>query len=133
MRGRKPLPMHLKLVRADHHTDRHNKAEAKPAVCIPEPPPELSADAREEWDRTSLRLYAAGLLTGIDGSVLAAYCQAYGRWVQAERALAEMAARDAVPVGCWSRPSMATHSRTHWSALPTKRCPTWFGTPSSSA
>jgi P27 family predicted phage terminase small subunit len=47
----------------------------------------------------SRRLLAAGVLTAIDRATLAAYCQAYGRWVQAERALAEMAKRDLITAG----------------------------------
>jgi P27 family predicted phage terminase small subunit len=49
----------------------------------------LSAEARAEWRRVSRCLHQLGLLTGVDRAVLAAYCQAHGRWVQAERALAE--------------------------------------------
>jgi hypothetical protein len=40
------------------------------------------------------QLHVLGLLTAIDVMVLAAYCQACGRWQQAEDALAAMAERD---------------------------------------
>jgi len=35
-------------------------------------------------------------MTDLDRAALAAYCQAYGRWVQAERALSKMAEQDAL-------------------------------------
>jgi P27 family predicted phage terminase small subunit len=38
-------------------------------------------------------------MTEIDRAALAAYCQAYGRWAQAERALARMAEKDALNSG----------------------------------
>jgi P27 family predicted phage terminase small subunit len=39
-------------------------------------------------------LFKVGLMTDADRAALAAYCQAYGRWAQAERALARMAEKD---------------------------------------
>ena len=38
-----------------------------------------------EWDRLVPELYELGLLTKIDRTSLAAYCQLYSRWVDAER------------------------------------------------
>jgi P27 family predicted phage terminase small subunit len=38
-------------------------------------------------------------LSKIDRAALAAYCQSYGRWVQAEQRLAEMAERDPITAG----------------------------------
>jgi P27 family predicted phage terminase small subunit len=67
-----------------------NKAEPKPEALLPDPPPELSADALTEWQRIAPRLLAAGMITSIDRAALAAYCQAYGRWAAAERHLARM-------------------------------------------
>jgi P27 family predicted phage terminase small subunit len=98
-RGTKPKPTHLKLVTGNPGKRALNDAEVKPDPLIPDPPPELSADARVEWEVISKRLLAAGILTAIDRAALAAYCQAYGRWVQAERALAEMAKRDLITTG----------------------------------
>jgi len=92
--GRKPKPTHLKLVTETLRATRANKAEAMPDAGIPNPPRELGAIAKVEWLEISKKLNAAGLLTTIDRAALAAYCQAYGRWIQAERVLAEMAARD---------------------------------------
>jgi P27 family predicted phage terminase small subunit len=40
-----------------------------------------------EWRRIAPLLAETGLLTAIDRAALAGYCQAYGRWVEAERAL----------------------------------------------
>jgi P27 family predicted phage terminase small subunit len=65
-----------------------NKAEPKPAAILPDPPPELSAEALAEWQRIAPRLMAAGMLTTIDRAALAAYCQAYGAWIMAEQVLA---------------------------------------------
>lgn len=76
-----------------------NKAEPLPARKLPNVPPELNDDAKVEWGRVSEELYKLGLLTGIDRAALAAYCQAYGRWMIAERAITEMAKRDPVTQG----------------------------------
>ena len=90
MRGGKPKPTHLKLVKGNPGRRPINTREPQPKAEIPVPPPELSEDARKEWDWIAPHLHAAGILTIIDKAALAAYCQAYGRWMQAERALAAL-------------------------------------------
>ena len=90
MKGRKPKPTHLKLVTGNAGKRPLPTKEAKPALELPMPPPELSDDAKVEWGRVSGELYCVGLLTKIDRATLAAYCQAYGRWMEAERALTAM-------------------------------------------
>jgi P27 family predicted phage terminase small subunit len=72
--GRRPLP-----------TD-----EPRPDRAIPDAPDFLSAEALKEWDRLTVELDAVGLLTNLDRAALAAYCQAYGRWLLAERMVANM-------------------------------------------
>ena len=99
MKGRKPKPTHLRLVTGNAGKRPIPKGEAKPALELPMPPPELSDDAKVEWGRVSAELYRVGLLSKIDRAALAAYCQAYGRWMQAERALARMAASDPIMNG----------------------------------
>lgn len=87
MAGRKPLPTHLKMVRGTLQKCRMNPDEPTPAPEIPDAPPHLSPEAREEWERLALELYELGILSTIDRAALAAYCQAYGRWVEAEEQL----------------------------------------------
>jgi P27 family predicted phage terminase small subunit len=96
VRGRKPKPTHLKIVTGNpgHRSLNENEPEFEPAM--PSPPPHLSDEAKVEWGRVSELLYNAGLLTKVDRAVLAAYCQSYGVWVQAELALADMAKNQAV-------------------------------------
>lgn len=92
--GPKPKPTHLKLIQGNPGRRPLNNAEPKPIRQQPQPPAELNDDAKIEWARVSEELYRLGLLTGIDRAALSAYCQAYGRWITAERSLAEMAIRD---------------------------------------
>jgi len=66
---------------------------------LPDPPPFLLDEAKVEWGRVSSELHRLGLLTKIDRSSLAAYCQAYGRWAQAEKAIRKMAERDELTGG----------------------------------
>lgn len=94
IRGRKPKPTHLKLVTGNPGKRALNKAEAKVLPALPSPPPHLCDEGKVEWGRVSQDLFDAGLLTKIDRGSLAIYCQAYGRWVRAENALAAMAAAD---------------------------------------
>jgi P27 family predicted phage terminase small subunit len=97
--GAKPKPTHLKLLQGNPGKRPLNRDEPKPVPSRPTPPDELNDDAKIEWERLSRELYTLGLLTNIDRAALAAYCQAYGRWMTAERALAEMATRDQLTKG----------------------------------
>ena len=97
--GRKPKPTNLKLIAGTDRADRRNDAEPKPAPALPAPPAFLSDEAKAEWTRTADQLYQLGILSKIDRAALGAYCQAYGRWEQAERALARMAERHGVTHG----------------------------------
>jgi P27 family predicted phage terminase small subunit len=63
------------------------KHEVKPEAVIPACPEWLEAEAKTEWKRIAPMLLRLGLLTEVDGVALAAYCQAYARWAQAEQYL----------------------------------------------
>jgi P27 family predicted phage terminase small subunit len=66
-----------------------NHAEPQPPEGTPDCPEHLSDEARTEWHRLVDTLVSMGVITIVDRAVLAAYCQAYGRWVEAERKLQE--------------------------------------------
>lgn len=87
-RGQKPKPTALKIVEGvrGHRPLPQYEAEVEPG--IPAPPDFLNGDAKKEWSRMSKILFEVGLLANIDMATFAAYCQAYGRWAEAERILA---------------------------------------------
>jgi len=89
MRGRTSKPTALKHVDGNPGKRAINGAEPKPPGDKPTCPAHLSPTAKAEWKRIAGTLNEIGLLTRIDRTVLAAYCQAYGRWVEAEKKLAE--------------------------------------------
>lgn len=84
MRGRKPTPTSLKILRGNPGKRRLSKHEPRPAVSIPRCPEHLSTDAKTEWRRISRELAGLGLLSTIDRAALAVYCQAWARWKEAE-------------------------------------------------
>lgn len=89
-RGPKPLPANVHLLRGN--------ASKKPIadlvdglqveVEIPDCPPHLLPEARKEWRRITPELERYGLISKLDRSALALYCQAWARWVWAEKSLA---------------------------------------------
>jgi len=89
MRGRKRKPTVLKLIEGNPGKRPLNGREPRPPRSLPTCPAHLSPTAKTEWKRLARALNEIGLLTQIDRTALAAYCQAYGRWVEAERRLAE--------------------------------------------
>lgn len=83
-RGPAPEPTALKILKGNPGKRPLNTEEAVVEAAIPDPPAELSAAARLEWDRISVELFNAGLMTAIDLAGLAAYCSVYARWLEAE-------------------------------------------------
>ena len=94
--GTKPKPTALKLIEGNKGKRALPKKEAVIALCEPTPPPFLCDDAKVEWGRVCSALFAAGLMTELDRASLAAYCAAYGRWAQSERAINTMAGKDGI-------------------------------------
>ena len=89
MRGRKPRPSHLKLLDGNPGRQKLNPHEPQPPKRAPTCPAHLCPAAKSEWKRLAGQLSGLRILTELDRAALAAYCQAYGRWVEAERKLHE--------------------------------------------
>ena len=89
MRGRKPKPKNLKLVQGNAGRRPLPEDEPEPVAGLPPAPDHLNDEAKAEWARVGEDLAALGLVTAIDRAVLAAYCVAWARWVDAEEKLLE--------------------------------------------
>ena len=83
--GPKPKPTKIKELQGTTRSDRLNLDEPYPEIGRPRAPDHLSVDALEEWNNIVDELVNLGIMTRIDTAALAAYCQAYGRWADAER------------------------------------------------
>ena len=94
MKGRKPTPSHLKLIKGNPGNRPLNKSEPQPQSGLPQSPSHLCHEAKVEWRRVAKLLRAIGVLTTLDRAAFAVYCQAYGRWVRAELALERMAEKE---------------------------------------
>lgn len=95
-RGPKPLPSNVHRLRGNPSKKSAGELldEVRPPVEIPDCPSHLLPDARREWKRITPLLEDLGLVAKIDMAALAVYCQAYGRWRQAERKIRELNAAD---------------------------------------
>lgn len=87
MRGRPRKPTYLKVLHGTYRPDRAPKNEPQPDPSTPSCPKWLHPEAKREWRRIVPHLERLGLLTQVDRAALAAYCQLYARWWEAERAI----------------------------------------------
>lgn len=85
MRGRKPKPTALKLVGGNAGKRPIAAAEPIAPIAIPTCPPHLQGEAKAEWRRITRELESMRVLSRVDRASLAAYCQAWARWVEAEQ------------------------------------------------
>ena len=103
MRGRKPTPTALKLLRNNPGRRPLNAHEPKPPTARSSSPPAwLTGAAATEWRRRAPELTRLGLLTTIDRDALAADRQIFARWREAEAAIKKsgpvLKGRDGGPV-----------------------------------
>ncbi len=87
-KGRKRKPSNIHKLHGNPGKRARNTKEPQPTVCIPKPPKHISRLAKREWRRVTPHLEQLGILSEIDSTALAAYCQSYSRWVSAEKKLA---------------------------------------------
>lgn len=91
------------------------EAPAVEALAAMPPAPDYLDDiAREEWSKMGAKLLAAGLLTPLDESALAAYCQAFSRWRRAEEKVSQTGEIVRTPNGMLVQsPYMQIANRAH--------------------
>ena len=89
MAGRPPKPTALKRLGGNPGKRALNGREPQPTKKRPRCPKHLTGEAKKEWNRTSKQLFELGLLTELDRAALAAYCQAWAQWVQAQEEMSK--------------------------------------------
>ena len=86
-RGPLPKPAALKVLEGNPGKRPLNLEDGvNPRIEIPTPPRHLSREARKEWKRITPLLEELGLVSGLDRTALALYCQAAGRLAELEEA-----------------------------------------------
>ncbi|HWT62443.1 MAG TPA: phage terminase small subunit P27 family [Ochrobactrum sp.] len=88
-RGPQALPPNVLALRGGKPRSKNLADGVQPLVQIPDAPRHLSATAKKEWKRITPLLVEEGLIAMMDRSILALYCQNWGRMVELETALAK--------------------------------------------
>jgi len=91
MRGRKPIPTHLRLLDGNASHRPLPVGVVTPANELPQWPADLpqNAIAMREFDRLARELAKMGAGAAADSGMLAAYCLSFARLAHAEAALGE--------------------------------------------
>jgi phage terminase small subunit len=97
--GRPPKPTRIKVLTGNPGKRPLNYDEPRLELMIPECPAALGPTAKEEWDRLAGELDKLRILTALDRSALAAYCNAYGLWVEAVEAIGKYGSMVKSPSG----------------------------------
>lgn len=113
-RGPPPKPRALKLLQGTFRPDRDaGMPDPDPITVVPKAPSHLTTVAKREWRRVCGQLIELGVLTDLDLAALEGYCSAYGRAVEADRALKKGGLTMLSPQGFIARPEVAI-ARTAW-------------------
>lgn len=81
------MPTKIKLLTGNRGKRPLNDQEPEPEGKIPVKPRILQGIAKTEWKRITKELHGLGLLTEVDRTALAVYCQNWQRWCEAEKEL----------------------------------------------
>jgi P27 family predicted phage terminase small subunit len=82
MRGRKPAPSAVKRLRGNPTKRKLNRDEPAFETGIPDAPAHLDDIALMEWTRLTQELASKQVITNVDMTILATYCQTYADWVE---------------------------------------------------
>lgn len=92
LRGPAPKPTELKLLQGNPgKVAAHRLNDAlRPQVEIPNCPSYLLPEAKKEWQRITPELKKLHIISQLDMTALAAYCQAYATWANVQKKLKKL-------------------------------------------
>jgi len=113
-RGPLPKPAALKLLEGNAGKRALDlTAGVNPRIEVPSAPTHLGKEAKKEWKRITPILEELGLISGLDRSALALYCQTAGRLAELETAFnAKVAAEVAKGVDYFEAVYQVSHAVT---------------------
>lgn len=115
MRGRKPTPTHLKLIRGNPGKRKVSLDQFRPTACIPSCPRHLKGEARKEWLRVTKLLDECGMIAEVDRGALAMLCTSWGRYVNAEEMIEKASELEPGMFGLFEKsPKGHVHIQTPW-------------------
>ena len=112
-RGRKPTPTAIKELEGNPGKRKLNENEPKPKKKAPSCPKWLEPEAKKEWKRLAPSLEAMGILTSVDITAFAGYCQAYARWKEAEEFITQHGTIVKTPSGYWQQVPQVSIAQTY--------------------
>lgn len=130
IRGRKPKPTNLKVLEGNPGKRPLPTNEVKPQKKAPRCPQWLEEDAKREWKRMGKILEQMGLLTEMDMTAFAGYCQAYARSKEAEEFLSKHGSILKTPNGYLQQVPQVSISQTNLKIM-LKFCEQFGLTPSA--
>ena len=101
--GRNPKPTAQKVLEGNPGKRELNTKEPKPIKKAPACPKWLDDEAKKEWKRLSKQMEQLGILTEVDMTSFAGYCQAYARWKEAEEFISKHGAIVKTSSGYWQQ------------------------------
>ena len=127
--GRKPKPTALKLLEGTPGKRELNQFEPKPTDGLPICPDWLTDDAKEEWERLASVMNKMGILSEVDQSAFAVYCQTWARWKEAQEHITAEGSTYETEMGIKKNPWVAIANE--WQAKLLSVCGEFGMTPSS--
>ena len=79
MKGPKPTPTRLKVLRGNPGQRPLPGREPQVPAVVPDPPTWLEGEALTKWHEVSTNMAGLGILTRLDRDVLTVYCETWGR------------------------------------------------------
>ena len=129
-RGRKPKPSALKELEGNPGKREINTNEPHPVKKAPPCPKWLEPDAKKEWRRLAKQMEQLGILTEVDMSAFAGYCQAYARWKEPEEFITQHGTIVKTPSGYWQQVPQVSIAQTYLKIM-NKFCEQFGLTPSA--
>lgn len=129
-RGRKPTPTAMKVLEGNPGKRQLNTNEPEPEKKAPRCPSWLEEEAKKEWKRLSKQMEQLGILTQVDMTAFAGYCQAYARWKDAEEFITKHGTIVKTPSGYWQQVPQVSIAQTYLKIM-IKFCEQFGLTPSS--